>query len=198
MSCFQFYPQCLDEIYFCLLNCPKLNCKKLFQYARPVATICTDVYVVPSHVGNIPFLLTRRRSNCLTQLFSVLNGGHKLALSDPAKCARFSFKFWCPGADTVDAISIDWVGENNWMVPPFIFLSFVQLIPHLEACFSRAVIFIPKWLQRPFWPAVFPRGGLRPSVLQVDETLLFFMHLFGMVTFKSAVLALSLNVFIRG
>ena len=39
---FQFYPQCLDEINFWLVNCAKLNCRKLFEYSRPVSIICTD------------------------------------------------------------------------------------------------------------------------------------------------------------
>ena len=39
---FQFYPQCLDDINFSLDNCVKLNCRKFFQYSRPVSIICTD------------------------------------------------------------------------------------------------------------------------------------------------------------
>ena len=42
LSRFQFYPQCLDEINFWLDNCSKLNCRKLFEYSRPVSVICTD------------------------------------------------------------------------------------------------------------------------------------------------------------
>ena len=42
LSRFQFYPQCLDEINFWLENCAKLNCRKLFEYSRPVSIIFTD------------------------------------------------------------------------------------------------------------------------------------------------------------
>lgn len=42
LSRFQFYPHCLDEINFWLENCVKLNCRKLFEYTRPVCIICTD------------------------------------------------------------------------------------------------------------------------------------------------------------
>ena len=42
LSRFQFYPQCLDEIIFWLDDCSKLNCRKLFEYSRPVSIICTD------------------------------------------------------------------------------------------------------------------------------------------------------------
>ena len=40
------------------------------------------------------------------------------ASPDSAKCARFYSKFWCPGVEGVDAFSVDWAGENNWLVPP--------------------------------------------------------------------------------
>jgi len=42
LSRFRFYPQCLDEINFWLENCVKLNCRRLFEYSRPVSIICTD------------------------------------------------------------------------------------------------------------------------------------------------------------
>ena len=42
LSRFQFYPQCLVEIDFWLDNCAKLNCRRLFEYSRPVSIICTD------------------------------------------------------------------------------------------------------------------------------------------------------------
>ena len=42
LSRFQYYSHCLDEIDFWLENCIKLNCRKLFEYTRPVYIICTD------------------------------------------------------------------------------------------------------------------------------------------------------------
>ena len=42
---------------------------------------------------------------------------------DSAKCARFYSKFWCPGAEGVDAFSVDWAGEINWLVPPIYLIS---------------------------------------------------------------------------
>lgn len=42
LSRFQYYSHCLDEINFWLENCVKLNCRKLFEYTRPVCIICTD------------------------------------------------------------------------------------------------------------------------------------------------------------
>ena len=42
LSRFQHYLQCVYEIAFWLVNCPKLNCKKLFEYTQPVCIIGTD------------------------------------------------------------------------------------------------------------------------------------------------------------
>ena len=89
----------------------------------------------------------------------------RFASPDSARCARFCSKFWCPGAEGVDAFSVDWAGENNWLVPPIYLIS--RTIFHLEVCGARGVLVIPKWLSAAFWPTVFPMGGLRPSVLQV-------------------------------
>ena len=228
---FQFYPQCLDEINFWLDNCAKLNCRKLFEYSRPVSIICTDASAFPC--GDMLFLLKRRSLNCFTKLSPLWNplliamvgncllsftrlsrlshlsrvessqsvhrqqnasiiaskGSTSLRLQrhaleifqfcaannvsieiewvprslneyadslsrvidfddwsvstdffayisslfgpftvdrfaspDSAKCARFYSKFWCPGAEGVDAFSVDWAGENNWLVPPIYLL----------------------------------------------------------------------------
>ena len=47
----------------------------------------------------------------------------RFASPDSAKCARFYSKFWCPVAEGVDAFSVDWAGENNWLVPPIYLIS---------------------------------------------------------------------------
>ena len=125
----------------------------------------------------------------------------RFASPDSAKCASFYSKFWCPGAEGVDALSVDWAGENNWMVPPIYLIS--RTVFHLEVCGARGVLVIPKWLLAPFWPIVFPMGGLRPSVLQVvqfsDPSFLFapvcdgHNTIFCPFRFKSAILALLLD-----
>ena len=125
----------------------------------------------------------------------------RFASPDSAKCARFYSKFWCPGAEGVDAFSVDWVGENNWLVPPIYLIS--RTIFHSEVCGARGVLVIPKWLSAAFWPTVFPMGGLRPSVLQVvefsDPSFVFapardgHNTIFCRFRFKSSVLALLLD-----
>ena len=58
-----------------------------------------------------------------------------------AKCARFYSKFWCPSSEGVDAFSVDWAGENNWLVPPVYLIG--RTIFHLEACGARGVLCCP-------------------------------------------------------
>jgi len=100
---------------------------------------------------------------CISSLFGPFTVD-RFASPDSAKCARFYSKFWCPGAEGVDASSVDWAGENNWMVPPIYLIS--RTVFHLEERSARRVLVTPKWLSAPFWPTVFPMGGHRPSVLQ--------------------------------
>ena len=70
LSRFQFYPQCLDEINFWLNNCSKLNCRKLFEYSRPVSIISTDASAFTCGGQGV---LTRRSLNCFTRLFPPWN-----------------------------------------------------------------------------------------------------------------------------
>ena len=84
-----------------------------------------------------------------------------------AKCARFYSKFWCPSSEGVDAFSVDWAGENNWLVPPVYLIG--RTIFHLEACGARGVLVVPYWPSAVFWPIVFPSSGHRASIVQCIE-----------------------------
>ena len=63
----------------------------------------------------------------------------RFASPDSAKYARFYSKFWRPGAEGVDTFSVDWAGENNWLVPPIYLIS--RTIFHLEGCNNWCSIF---------------------------------------------------------
>lgn len=47
-------------------------------------------------------------------------------------CMQFNSRFWCPGSAGVNALAYDWVGENNWVNPPFALIGKVLL--HMKAC----------------------------------------------------------------
>ena len=66
----------------------------------------------------------------------------RFASPNSAKCARFYSKLWCPGAEGVDAFSVDWAGENNWLVPLVYLIS--RVIFHLDVYSARGVLVVPK------------------------------------------------------
>jgi len=47
----------------------------------------------------------------------------RFADNENTKVNKFNSKYWCPGTSNVNAFSIDWSEENNFLVPP------VYLIP---------------------------------------------------------------------
>ena len=72
-----------------------------------------------------------------------------LANSHNSKLTRFYSRYWNPGGfEGVDAFCYDWVGENNWLVPP------VSLVPrviwHLSHCKAVGTLIVPEWVSSPF------------------------------------------------
>ena len=43
----------------------------------------------------------------------------RFANHENTQLPRFNSRFWCPGTEAVDAFSVSWAGENNWLVSPF-------------------------------------------------------------------------------
>ena len=74
----------------------------------------------------------------------------RFANSHNSKLTRFCSRYWNPGCEGVDAFCYDWVGENNWLVPP------VSLVPrvirHLAHCKAVGTLIVPEWVSSPFWP----------------------------------------------
>ena len=60
------------------------------------------------------------------------------------KCSRFNSCFWNPGCEGIDAFSINWQGENNWVVPPP--NQIVRTWKHFEICKARGALVIPLWI----------------------------------------------------
>ena len=38
---------------------------------------------------------------------------------DNTQLSKFYSRFWCPGSVAVDAFTVNWSGDINWLVPPF-------------------------------------------------------------------------------
>ena len=85
-----------------------------------------------------------------------------------AQLVRFNSRFACPGAEAVDAFTVHWGEENNWLCPPPGLV--VRVIRHAEACNACGTLIVPCWKSAPFWPLICPDGDLfAPFVASVYE-----------------------------
>jgi len=66
---------------------------------------------------------------------------------------RFNSRFYMPGSESVDAFSISWAGENNWLVPPL--HSIIQVIEHIVSSKAQGTLVVPYWPSSGFWPFLF-------------------------------------------
>jgi hypothetical protein len=74
-----------------------------------------------------------------------------------SKLDKFISKFWCSGSSHVDAFSISWEGDNNWIVPPISLVP--RVIKHLQVSRAQGTLVIPDWPYAPFWPMLFGRNS---------------------------------------
>jgi hypothetical protein len=83
--------------------------------------------------------------------------GDRFATSYNAKCVRFNSKIWFWGTESVDCFSVNWSGENNWIVPPPRLIN--SVLKKLNKDRAKGVLVVPVWRSAPFWPVLFPDGG---------------------------------------
>ena len=71
---------------------------------------------------------------------------------------RFNSRFSSMGSEAVDALSLNWAGENNWLCPP------VHLIPdtisHMKQCKAVGTLIVPCWPTAYFWPLLHSSSGV--------------------------------------
>ena len=78
------------------------------------------------------------------KLFQILDskwGPHSLdRFASPynTQLARFNSRSWSPGAEAIDAFTLDWSQENNWLCPPFVCL-ITKVISDLRACSAQGI-----------------------------------------------------------
>ena len=70
---------------------------------------------------------------------------------------RFNARYWCPGAEAIDAFTCDWSCENNWWCPPLYLVP--RLLRHAQLTKALGTLIIPQWVSAPFWPLLFPDGS---------------------------------------
>ena len=74
----------------------------------------------------------------------------RFASKHNAKLNRFNSRFLDYNTEAVDAFTVDWQGENNYLCPP------VYLVPrvlrHAQACRCVGSLVVPEWPSAAFWP----------------------------------------------
>ncbi|XP_028514422.1 uncharacterized protein LOC114574912 [Exaiptasia diaphana] len=67
-------------------------------------------------------------------------------------------KAWlCPGSEGVDSFTLDWRGENNWLVPPVHLIS--RVVRHMIYNKESGTLIVPHWPSAPWWPLFFRDDG---------------------------------------
>ena len=56
--------------------------------------------------------------------------------------ARFNSRSWSPGAEAIDAFTLDWSQENNWLCPAFVCF-ITKVISDLRACSAQGTLIVP-------------------------------------------------------
>ena len=106
-----------------------------------------------------------------------------------------------PGSAGVDAFSLSWEGQNNWLVPPIYLVP--RVILHCIACQAVGTLVVPKWPSAPFWPLIFRNSWqcypYIADVLEFDDTADIFQlgsykgSLLGSSRFRSKVLVVRIE-----
>ena len=81
----------------------------------------------------------------------------RFASATNKQCEQFNSRFWCPGSAGVNSLAYNWVGENNWVNPPFVLIGKVLL--HMKACKAVGTVIVPRWPKREWWPLLRSRSG---------------------------------------
>ena len=71
----------------------------------------------------------------------------RFADSGNTKLPRFNSKFFCPNTEGVDAFSLAWSDENNYLVPPV--SSIPTVLQHMETQKCKGTMVAPYWPWHP-------------------------------------------------
>ena len=82
----------------------------------------------------------------------------RFANHENSQLPRFNSRFCCPDTETVDAFSVSWAGENNWLVSPIFLIP--RVLNHIFAHGGKGTLVVPSWPSAPFWSMIFTEDGL--------------------------------------
>lgn len=70
---------------------------------------------------------------------------------------RFCSRFLNPGYEAVDAFTVSWAGDYNWLFPP------PYLVPcvlcHMNDGREDRILLVPEWPSASWWPLLFAKHG---------------------------------------
>jgi len=114
---------------------------------------------------------------------------------------RFNSRFSVPGSEAIDAFSVSWTGENNWLVPPVHCI--IRVVQHLLVCTAVGTLAAPYWKPNAYWPFLFTSSvEYQPYVIESiyfpDPSGIFALgcykdSLIGSDKFNSAALAVRID-----
>ena len=82
---------------------------------------------------------------------------------------RFNSRFWNPGSEAVDAFTLDWSDENNWLCPLVYLVP--RVIQHARKCKAQGTLVVPEWPSAPFWPILFPEESTSAPFVMIVRVL---------------------------
>lgn len=70
---------------------------------------------------------------------------------------KFYSRWFCPGCAGIDAFTLDWSGDNNWLVPPIHLVA--RVLRHLISGGEAGTLVVPFWPSAPWWPLLMKDCG---------------------------------------
>ena len=125
----------------------------------------------------------------------------RFANTDNTQIERFNSRSWCLGSEAVDAFTVNWNAENNWLCPPISLVP--RVLKHTLAYKAQGTLIVPLWHSAPYWPLLCPDSSNLGGFVEDWYDLPLYNSLFlpgksGELLFKGGlpntrVLALRLN-----
>ena len=70
---------------------------------------------------------------------------------------RFCSRFLNPGCEAVDAFTVSWAGDLNWLFPPPYLVP--RVLRHMSEGGEDGTLLIPEWHSAPWWPLLITKLG---------------------------------------
>ena len=70
---------------------------------------------------------------------------------------RFCSRFLNPDCEAVDAFSVSWAGDFNWLFPPPYLVP--RVLRHMQEGHEDGTLLVPEWHSAPWWPLLITKHG---------------------------------------